>query len=357
MSIGSIIAIHRASRLAKRENKDKAAEILRAAMGRWAGDFRLAIRLGAVTGVYDELEKAALDGKGGRAAGVFMAQDAAGKGDFAKAGELARKALETSPDNLSAKALHAMALFAQSGNPDNLKNTAGDLPHASTRVQAMILSLVEKSIISADPAERGAGEKEDGAGGLFGWAFDLLDDLAVWIYWMISIFLNLALNATNGPARALYWQVIEGDRLDGLRKPEKAAEKFKKALAMAPDCSEALESMVKYSIASGDFAKAQEYLDRLVTVLGENVAGDPSIRKWKADLEFFQGKYREASAIYEGLEPLFPLSYIIPYRMGFCVLAMGGSGVKAVDLFEKALSRINPGLLAERIGKLGGWQP
>jgi tetratricopeptide (TPR) repeat protein len=350
MSLRSIITLHRAARLSRKGKRSDAAGKLRSAMERGGADFRLAIRMALASGDFHELAKAAAMGRGGRAAWVFLAQDAASRGEHDKAEEYAQKALIAAPENVTAQALLVLARFGKTGDAAHLKSRARDLPHASTRAQALILMAVEKAIAAADPSGRGAEEKEDTAGGIFGWAFDLLDDLAVWIYWIISLALNLTLNAADGAKRAVYWQVIGGDRLEGLRKPALAMEKFKKALELGPECVEALESMVKHSMAVGEYGAAEEYLARLIQVAGESAAEDPSIRKWKGDLEFFLGRFENAMPIYESLETIFPLSYIIPYRIGFCALALGAAG-KAAPWFEKALSQINPGLIAERVGR------
>ena len=50
----------------------------------------------------------------------------------------------------------------------------------------LILLAVEQSILRATPADTGASEKEDRTTGLIGGVLDLLDDMAIWIYWLIS---------------------------------------------------------------------------------------------------------------------------------------------------------------------------
>ncbi|MDH5638745.1 MAG: tetratricopeptide repeat protein, partial [Nitrospinota bacterium] len=220
--------------------------------------------------------------------------------------------------------------------------------HAATKIQGLILLAVEQAIAKANPSDTGAEEKDDRTGGPLGWALDFLDDIAIWIYWLISVALNLVINAFDSAKREVYWKVIEGDRLEGLGKDGPAMEQFAMALKLSPGCVEALESMVKYSMAQGKYDAAHGYLDRLLDILGEAGAEDPSLLKMRADLAFFQRQFAAALPKYESLQPQFPLSYIIPYRIGLCLLA-GGDDRRALEFFEQALSQVNPGLLKERV--------
>jgi len=348
MSLSSIAAIRSAARLLRSGKKDEARRRLARAMEEGSRDHRLVIRLAIASGDHSPLVKAAGEGRAGRAGWIFPAMDRALAGDYSKAGEYAANALDISPENMSARALAGLAGFRRTGDISHLRGHAEALPHAAARIQALILLAVEQAIAGTCPEDSGAEEVEDKTTGPLGRMLDILDDLAIWIYWLISVALNLVINAMNPARRAVYWKVIEGDRLEGLGKDEPAMEQFAMALEMAPGCVEALESMVKHSIRLRRHEQAEEYLARLLAAVGEAGATDPSLLKMRADLAFFQRRHEKALTVYKSLQPQFPLSYIIPYRVGLCLLA-GGDVKGAVDKFEKALSQVNPGLLRQRV--------
>lgn len=358
MSVSSILTLLSAARDTRRQRRAAAAEKLNRAIDRGAMDHRLVIQAALATDDYTRLIQLAQDGKGGGAAWLFPAIDRAQAGDFQKAEELARNALDLAPDNMTAQALHALARFHNTKDVSLLKSGAPVFPHASLTIQALTLLAVEKEIIGQRQDDRGAPEREDSVGGALGWILNRLDDLAIWIYWLLSVALNLFINAFKPDKRGVYWHVIEGDRLEGLGRRDRAAQRFAQALEMAPDCVEALESMMTHSMVEGRYKDAEEYYARLAAVVGLAGASDPSMRKWEADLAFFQGKYDEARTIYENLQPQFPLSYIIPYRIGFCALAANTDSRDhqadrlARGKFQEALNQVNPGLLQERVALL-----
>ncbi|MDH4183696.1 MAG: hypothetical protein OEV92_05710 [Nitrospinota bacterium] len=348
MSLRSIYTLRRAASLARKGRTDDAAARLRSAIDKKDQDPRLAIRLALVSDDYAALAKAADEGQASRAAHLFLALGKLAKGNY-KAGERhCKKALEAAPENLTAKALLALARFGGAGDASALVALAPALAHTSLRAQGLILLAAERAIVSANPSDTGAPEVEDVTGGPLAWVLDLLDDLAIWVYWLISIVMNLLINARDAESRAVYWHVIEGDRLEGLRKNGPAVERFKKALELRPGCIEALESMVKHQILLGQYQEAEATLALFVQAAGEGASDDPSVKKWQADIAFFLGRTQEAKALYQALDAQFPLSYIIPYRIGLCAMA-GNELPLAAASFQRALGRINPGLIAERV--------
>ncbi|MDH5510425.1 MAG: hypothetical protein OEZ32_08720 [Nitrospinota bacterium] len=349
MSLQSITAIHAAARLLRSDRKNDAAKRLALAVDQNVADHRVGIRLALLSADYSPLLKAAQEGRGGRAAWLFLALERALANDYAKAEEFARRALDMTPNNMTAQALFGLARFRRTGDLSKLRQHVAALPHAAMKVQGLILLAVEQSIAKANPSDTGAEEKDDRTTGSLGRVLDLLDDLAIWIYWLISVALNLVINALDPAKRRIYWKVIEGDRLEGLGKDDLALEQFAMALELSPGCVEALESMMKHSMARGKYDETERYLNRLLAILGEAGAADPSLLKMQADLAFFQRQFGKATPLYERLQPQFQLSYIIPYRIGLCLLA-GGDDRRAVEYFEQALSQVNPGLLRERVG-------
>ncbi|MDH5638277.1 MAG: hypothetical protein OEZ04_07285, partial [Nitrospinota bacterium] len=132
MSLQSIIAIHAAARILRSGQKDDAAKRLQA-IDQNTRDHRVGTRLALLTGDYSPLLQAADEGRGGRAAWLFLAVERALAEDYTKAEEFARRTLDTAPNNMTAQALFGLARFARTGDKSKLRQHIGALPHAATK--------------------------------------------------------------------------------------------------------------------------------------------------------------------------------------------------------------------------------
>ena len=346
----SNIALRKAQRLFSRGAAEQAVDTLNAAIESGCKDPRLLLRRGLMTGSVEDLKKAGASGSLKRAVPFFIAREEYKNGDLDEAGRFAEEALDASPGNISARVLLALIEFRR-GRAEPLFGMRSELVSATLEVQSLALLEVEKAIASIDTADTGASEKEDKLGGPAGWLMDRLDDAAVWIYWALSRFLNLLINITDARRREAYRHVSDGDLLEGLGRAGEAAAVFEKTLSVDPGNQEALESLTRYHLERGDFAKAAAYLDRLEKV-SENGAGSEGLRlKWRGEILLRTGKTREAERVLAEAGRIRQLDYIIPYRRGLCLARLGADG-EARRAFEESLGMINPGLLAERVDRL-----
>lgn len=343
--------LHRATRLASAGRGDEAAKTIRAALASGEDDIRLLIRLGVITGDFAGLKKKLSESYAPGAGWLFLTMDAYRRSDITEAAQYSQKSLAASPGNDTAKSAAALVRAAQ-GAPGELAAAAEPLANAAPNVQASALLAAETAIISADPANTGAAEKEDeGMKGPAGWILNRLDDMAIIIYWLLSSLINIATNIATPGRRAVYGHVIRGDLLYGLGKVEKARAAFQRAAEMDPECQEAVESLAALAIQRGGGAEARAMVDRLYGNAGENAGDNDMWTRWKADVLFLSGEFGKAEKYYLKAEAASPRAYIIPYRLGLIALRRGDRE-RAAKKFERALSLINPGLLGDRLAAL-----
>lgn len=327
---------------------DTALTMLDGAIAMGEIDQRLRLARARVTGDYapilDDLETLS------HAPGVLIvaAREALRSGDPTAAIRALDAARRAAPRNATLETL-AAAAQAASGDSNALAAARRHILNATPGAQALALLAVEEALVAKDPADRGAKLRDEPLGGAIGAALGLLDDTAVWLGWAIGLLLNLVINAGDAPKRAAYRLVTEGDRLAGFFRNDEAAEKFRQALRHDPHNPEALESLITYSLTRGEPDAAETHLAALEKATEGNPP--PSHARWRGDILFLRGQWREALEHYVSVEPAFKLDYHLPYRMGLCRLRLGERAA-AVELFERALCQAHPGLLEERLSRM-----
>ena len=348
MAFMSTLTLRAAARARRAGDAPKALAILDGAIAGGGNDPRLYIQKGRLTGDYSPLLANPEVFAHAPGALIVAARAALRAGDPSAAARALEAARLAAPRNGTLETLAALAAVPRDGQ-DAVAGARNAILNATPGAQALALLAVEESLIAASPADRGAALRDEPLGGAAGAALGLLDDAAVWLGWAFGHLLNQIVNFGDAKKRAAYRQVTEGDRLAGFFRDDEAADRFREALRHDPRNPEALESLINYSLARSDAAAAESYL----AALEKTVEGEPPPRlaRWRGDLLFLRGQWREALARYLAVEPAFPLDYHLPYRMGLCRLRLG-ERPEAADLFERALSQAHPGLLEERLARL-----
>ncbi len=350
MSFASSLAIRRAARFCKLGREDQARLTLANAIESGQDDPRLALRLGLVNHDFTDIDQAPATGPARDALMLFAAIEAHRRGDHAHAISLLESCQPDAGGNCTIRLLKAVASFLD-GDRAALQGVENDLPHSSLEVQAICLVAVESAIIRSDPSDCGAREREETLKGPIGWMIARLDDMAVWLYWVLSHFLNLVINISSPRDRQVYRQVIEGDRLDGLSRKAEAEKRFRRALELDGENPEALESLAVYCLENLNYKEAGRHLDKLAQQAGSGDSPDPLLTRLRADLLYARGLYREAEPVYLTVARDAPLNYFISYRLGLIRLR-DGDAPGAEGHFKRALGLVNPRLPAERIGRL-----
>ncbi|MBI4827247.1 MAG: hypothetical protein HY804_00265 [Nitrospinae bacterium] len=347
MAFISALTLRAAARARRAGNVKKALAVLDGAVAAGGRDPRLSLARARLTGDFSPILND--PGSFAHAPGVLIvaARGALRAGDASAACRALDAARAAAPRNTALDTLSALALVSRDG--------VGALAVARTAVldatpgaQSLALLAVEEALIAKDPADRGAKLRDEPLGGAIGAALGLLDDAAVWLGWAIGHLLNLIVNFGDANKRAAYRLVTEGDRLSGFFRDDEAAEKFRKALRHDPHNPEALESLITYSLTRGETDAAEAHLAALEKATEGNPP--PSHARWRGDILFLRGQWREALEHYVSVEPAFKLDYHLPYRMGLCRLRLGERAA-AVELFERAMCHAHPGLLEERLGR------
>jgi len=342
-------ALRRSTQLVKSGKSDEAKNSLALAL-KDSPESRVAIRLGVLEGNAARFEEAMKMDSSNRAARFFSAMASIREGDFQKALAAVSEGLKVSPSNLSLIALGKVAECRLSGAVGPLASSINILSATTMEVQAMALATAEEMILKFDPADKGAEAREVLMGGPAGWLFEKLDDGAVIINFCVSYSLNILRNIGDSRKREASAHVIKADALYAMGQDEAAFNNYKKALKEEPGNSQALESLSAYCVLKGKWKEAANYI-REFQKLEEAKAVEPIITRWKGDIAFCEGNADDAEKHYAAAADSFRMDYMIPYRQGLLRLkAKDAAG--AEKHFAQALSRINPGLLAERIEKL-----
>lgn len=350
MPISANLTLRKAWRQKISGRKDEALETLSRAIEVDGADPRLLLRKWLLAGNEADLLSCAEAYPENRAVFFFLALSAYRNGDTAAAGKWLDKAKTISPGNISIKALDALVKLRGEG-ARYITGMGRELSSATLDVQALALLEAERVIVEKDEKDTGARESEDKLRGPLGWAMDRLDDLAVILFWLVSHTLNAIINISSPKARKAYSHVTEGDRLAGLNRMDEAERRFELALEADPENPEALESLTQSNLEKGDYEKAGAFLDRLESTLDKDAPTPKQWEKWRGEILFLSGRLSEAREIFLKLEDALTLDYFVPYRRGLCdVRSNNPKGAR--EAFAKALSRVNPGLLAERVDKL-----
>lgn len=347
------IVLRKAARLVSNGETEKAGQRLTVAIDSGLSDVRLQIRRAIASGDYKSLKETLDQGDHKSGAGwFFLALDAFRNGDMSGCRLFCGKGIAISPRNLSISALLAVADLVE-GDKEPLISFSNLIHHTSIHTQALALMAVEKSILSRRLSDTGAIEGEDQLGGPAGWIMDRLDDIAVFAYWLIWKTLNIIRNIADSKRRAVKSNVLDGDLLEGYRKKNLSVRYYLKALELDSENQEALESMVIKSIENEAFDDALKFLSRLDQSLGQDHDPIPHLIKWEADILFMMMRFSEAEPLYQKAVKLFPLEYMVFYRLGLCRLRLGDEA-GAEDFFKKSLGLINHGLIAQRLEFLRG---
>lgn len=341
MSLRALVALKKAAASAADRRS-----ILTAAIDAGETDPRLWLQRGERAD-FDQAARLRPDSK----AAPFMAAVAAALENAPDAFALARKAA-ADRSNVSAQAL-AATLALETGDAAPLADRAlrKNLPAVTGPVKGMLLAAVERHISFLDPADRGAPEREDILNGPLGWLLDRFDDLSVAITWGAARIVNVVVHRGDPARRAAFRAVISGDVRTAYKRPG-AVDAYRLALVHDPACEEAVESLIRFHLDRGDVADARSLVDRYTALRdGEEGATDPTLLRWRADLAWFGGAWREAADGYRESAARDRLAYFPPYRHGLCALRLDRRD-EAVSAFTSALSRINPHLLEERLLRL-----
>lgn len=348
MAYCDIRTLRRAEKLRLRGKVDEAVRIL-SAVAEKIGSARVLIRRGLLTGSVTDLKAAVSHDPKSGAALFFLGVRSYEDGDLDMAGQYISSALKVAPDNISAQVMSALISLKSNSSLESLLALGENYTAATTKTKALLLMEIESQIAARAPKDCGAKEREHLLGGFFGFIFDLMDDVAVWGYWliyMVPTFFLFAINKTRAQTKKM---VLDGIRLEGLRKPSASAEKFRSILNMDAKNVDALEFLTRYHMEREEWGEASSFLARLTkTTEGETY---PILSRWRADILFAEKHHDDAMKLYIQVEGEFALDYIVPYRKGLCALAMGDTA-SARSSFEATLSQPNPDIVRERFVKL-----
>ncbi len=351
MSISSSLALRKALRYSHYGENEKALATLTEAVSKYPNDPRPLLRRGLMTDSCEDFTSSLKIYPSNGVALFFLGLTAFKKDDIVSAREHISRAGEVAPNNLSVKAMSALIKLRRDNDISALREMGRSLTGVTISVRARILMELETGIEIMDHADTGTCEKEETFGGFLGRAFDALDDVAVMVYWLVANIKNQLVNIANSKRRKTNRIILDGMRYDGIGKKEKAAACFEKVLSSDSKNMDALEYMTLYNLGLGDHKKAASYLSRLENVLDKKAEAEPILKKWRADIFLVEKKYEKAMSLYIEILDEFSLDYITPYRTGLCALRLEQYD-RAEKYFMSALSRINPGLLNERLEKL-----
>lgn len=351
MRIRSALALHKAHRLAVSGRAPEAVECLGKTYSE-IPDPRLLIQSVRIAGSREDRGLLISRHPDNGSAMLISAISAMDAGDYPGATLAATNGLSARPGDPSLLALLMIARFRSGAEPMDWAELRESVKNSTRDVKAVALQEVERAILRLSPSDCGALEKDDALGGPAGFILDRLDDLAAIMGWMLSNIVNLISNAADSGKRAVYRHVIEGDRLAGQRRKDEAAAQFEKALQADPACVEALESLSRYYVESGDVERATSLFTALEKALASAGEGaSPHLSRLRADISFFNGKFKEAVDLYEGAVILSPHDHMAQYRRGLCHLQMNDER-KSAESFKRVLSMPNAGLLEDRFDAL-----
>ncbi len=337
-------------------NTGKAIEILDRAMEKGSGDPRVGLQRAILLRSEECFNSLSDEYPGNGAIGLHFALAQFSKGNKGRAGQIAKEALESNGDNISLQALDAIIEVEETLDWGNLISQKMRLEMAVVPIQAIALMEIEKAIAKGDPSDIGAKEREDGMGGIAGWIFARLDNLAVWVYWALRQMINFIRNIANLKRMKIGMHLIENEKLAGLGRADAGARSLEKVFDLDPYDEEALQSIVLYYLEVDDFVSADKYLTRIKMVNPNDYEENPFLVMAQAETLFAQKRYGEALERYSSAQGDFPTSYIIPYKKGLSHLRMGDE-TKAVAQFEVALNMPNGGLIKERLDRLARLEP
>jgi tetratricopeptide (TPR) repeat protein len=350
MTIKSAFTIHTARRLAKTGRMAEAVESLKKACG-CMDDPRLAIQKALLTG--EQEDRSALRRLHPQSGAALLTASVLsyGAGEFENAIGAATEGLSARPGDPSLKTIILLAR-SRSGQDVDIRNLRECAKNAILGVRAYALTEMERRIIQSRPDDNGAAEKEDTLGGPFGFLLDRLDDLASVMGCLLSHSLNLVKYAGDAKKRAVYSLITQGDRLWAMRRRDEAAKCFEEALRIDPDCVEALESLARHCLDTGEMAKAMACFSSLEKAISSDGEAAPThILRISADIAFFTRNHKKACGLYSRIIETAPHDYVAPYRRGLCLLRMGDEK-GAVESFRLALCIPNPRLMEDRFDAL-----
>ncbi|VAX22953.1 hypothetical protein MNBD_NITROSPINAE01-789 [hydrothermal vent metagenome] len=351
MRIGDVRAIRKSEKFRRLGKVDRALKVLSGPTAEKTCDVRVLIRRAVLSGSINDLETALLKDPQNGTALFFLAVKSYENGDFDKATQYISKALEVAPDNISAQVLSALISLKTTGSLDPLLALGKNYTATTIKIKSLLLMEIETRISVLDKKDSGAKEHEHTPGGVLGFIFDVMDDVAVWVYWLIQIVPVLFLFIVNGERAKKRKLVIDASRLENVRKPDSAYQKFKAVLELDENDMDALEFLVRYHMEKGEWQKALAFLTRLEKSTGPDIKDFPILKRWRADIFLATKRHDEALKLYTEVENEFALDYILLYRKGLCALVTGPVAL-ALGSFERALSQPTPDLLKERLVRL-----
>ncbi len=351
MRVGNIRAIRKSEKFRRMGKLDKALEVLSGPVTEKTCDARILIRRSVLSGSVNDLKTALLKAPQNGAALFFLAVKSYEDDDFNKAERYISKTLAVAPDNISAQVLSALTSLKTNGSLDPLLALGENYTATTTKIKSLLLMEIETRISALDKKDSGSTEHEHTPSGVLGFIFDVMDDIAVWAYWliqMVTVLLLFIVNVNRAQKRKL---VIDGSRLEGVRKQGDAYKKFKAVLKFDENDMDALEFLTRYKMEKGEWQDALALLARLEKSIGPDIKGYPILKRWRADIFLATKRHDEALTLYTEVENEFALDYILPYRKGLCALVAGDVAL-ALGSFEHTLSQPTPDLLKERLARL-----